>query len=113
MGPQQRLQVSYSGMNSLPSIVAADFIFGWWNARPGMELTILRAHLLAAQLTVNLSSLSEGCPVPVNCGGGSVGDAIGDALDILKVVGDDSILSFRNRSEILRIKDILDCINNM
>jgi hypothetical protein len=97
-------------------IAAADAIFDWWSANPDDYMTILKAFLLADQLTINLTQ-NPGLPNPSNgslvpecvcgwsptapctCGTVSLGDAIAAALDILAHPGDytrDQVLDVKN-----------------
>lgn len=96
---------------------SADKIFSKYSAGPGMELTILRAHLLATQLTLNLTRM----PVLPNTGNAylvesgnvelgeiqTVGEAVQKALDVL-----DNPDCY-TREQVLDIKDLLDHINNL
>jgi hypothetical protein len=99
-------------------IAAADAIFDWWSANPDDYMTILKAFLLADQLTINLTQ-NPGLPNPSNgslvpecvcgwspmepctCGSVSLGDAIAAALDILAHPGSYS------REQVLDVKDQL------
>jgi len=97
---------------------AADKIFKKYSARPGMELTILKAHLLATQLTLNLTVrpnlpnpdgaclVSEGA-LEWNGTMITVGEAVQKVLDILNNPG------AYTRNGILKVKDLLDYINNL
>ncbi len=95
-----------------------DLIFKKYNASPGKELTILKAHLLATQLTLNLTKTPE-LPNPgvaflneanhLEWSGGSI--TVGEAVDrALGVLANPSAYS---RANILEIKDLLDMINNL
>ncbi len=99
-------------------ISSADAIFAHYNAKQSDVLTILRAQLLAAQLTVNLSGmpqmpnpgsayLSLAGRVEWNNGTVTVGEAVNNALTIL------ANPSAYTRGEILGAKDLLDMINNL
>lgn len=96
----------------------ADSIFKKYSAAPGKELTILQAHLLAAQLTLNLTKMADlpnpdgaclvaGGKVKWNGATATVGEAVAGALDILAGPGAFS------RQQILDVKDLLDRINNL
>ncbi len=70
-------------------IPVADDIFDKYRAKPGDEMTKVRAFLLAVQLTIAL--ISSGLPVPAGVylspssplpSGGTLGDAIADALSL-------------------------------
>jgi len=101
-----------------PDIATADKIFSHYSAAPGKEITILKAHLLAAQLTLNLTKMPE-LPNPdgacltesskVEWQGGviTVGEAVKRALDIL------ANPAAYTREQILQVKDLLDMINNL
>lgn len=99
-------------------IDAADAVFASYSNKKGMELTLLKAHLLAAQLTINLSSDSQmpnpdnafllpGHQVEYNGQSISVGEVIDRALDI---INDPSSYT---REQITEVKDMLDYINNL
>ncbi len=89
-------------------IAAADAIFEHWDASPGDELTILKAFLLADQLTLNLTQLSgmpnpsDGSLVPecsLDYNGTPIvlSEVIAQALDILSDgYGRDDILTVKN-----------------
>lgn len=100
------------------SIDSADTIFRKYSAAPGKELTILKAHLLAAQLTLNLTkmpslpnpdgaALTENSEVEFNGVTITVKDAVQQALNIL------ASPSSYTRGQILETKDLLDMINNL
>jgi hypothetical protein len=99
-------------------IAAADAIFAHWDANPDDYMTILKAFLLADQLTLNLTQ-NPGLPNPSNgslvpecvcgwsptapctCGSVSLGDAIAAALDIIAHPGN------YTRDQVLVVKDEL------
>lgn len=100
------------------NIDSADLIFTTYNAKQKNVESILKAQLLATQLTINLSRMPE-MPNPDNAYLSkygqvewnneviTVGDAVNKALYIL------ANPSVYTRDEILAVKDLLDMINNM
>jgi len=94
----------------------ADDIFDDYKAKPGEEMTILRAFLLAVQLTLALVApglpdppagvnLSPSSPLP---GGGTLGGAIADALALeAKYPYSTPGVSSGDRNSALSIKDRL------
>ncbi len=101
-----------------PDINTANAIFGKYSSRPGMELTILKAHLLATQLTLNLTKM----PDLTNLDGAflvesgliewegmeiTIAEAVQQALDIW------TNPEIYTRSQILEAKNLLDYINNL
>lgn len=101
-----------------PDIATADMIFANYNAKQKNILTILKAQLLATQLTINLSAktempnpdgayLSRNSQVQWNDQTVTVGQAVDDALKILANSGS------YTREQILTVKDLLDMINNL
>lgn len=100
------------------SIYSADAIFSKYSSAPGKELTILKAHLLAVQLTLNLTKmpsmpnpdgafLSEYNKIEYNGVTYTVKDVVQSALDIL------ANPSSYTRGQILELKSLLDTINNL
>ncbi len=95
-----------------PSIAEADEIFEHWDASPGDELTIVKAFLLANQLTLNLTqhpelpNPSEGSLVPgcsLECYGTPI--ILADAVEAaLACLGDGC-----SREDLLMIKNWLAC----
>lgn len=92
-------------------IAAADLIFEHWDASPGDELTIVKAFLLANQLTLNLTQTtlpnpSEGSLVPgssIECLGTPI--VLGDVIEAaLACLGDSC-----SRDDLLMIKNWLAC----
>lgn len=99
-------------------IATADTIFSQYNAKQVNLLTILKAQLLATQLTINLTRMPDmpnpdkayltlNGEVEWNTGKVTVGDAINKALNVL------ANPSAYSRGEILVVKDLLDMINNI
>jgi len=95
------------------NISQADAIFDHWDASPDDELTILKAMLLANQLTLNLSASDPGnqygwlAPYVSIEGMGTLQQAINDALAIL------ANPSGYSRDYILGIKNKLDAFANL
>jgi len=94
------------------NITQADAIFDHWDANPDDYLTILRAFLLADQLTINLTqhpelpnpdhgSLVPECVLMVNGQPVTLGDALASALAIL------ANPSAYSREQVLVVKDQL------
>ena len=105
------------------NIAAADAIFEHWDASDPSDLTILKAFVLANQLTINLTQ-NPGLPNPSNgslfyaClltgreNLGTLGDALSNALDIISRVEDANPYNDPSDAYILYIKDILDAFAN-
>ncbi|MCK4731440.1 MAG: hypothetical protein KAT65_03185 [Methanophagales archaeon] len=99
------------------NISVADEIFANYNASPDQELTILKAHLLATQLTLHLTAsglhnpddayLTGECTIELEGNEFNVGEVVNNALNITANPGN------YTRDEILEVKDQLDMINNL
>ncbi|MFQ5820134.1 MAG: collagen binding domain-containing protein [Candidatus Heimdallarchaeota archaeon] len=104
-------------------IAAADAIFEHWDASDPSDLTILRAFVLANQLTINLTQ-HPGLPNPSDGSlwgvclllgredEGTLGEALATALDYISRIEDDIPSNDPSDAEILYIKDILDAFAN-
>ena len=95
----------------------ADHIFSAYSSSPGQELTMLKAHLLAAQLTLSLVNhpqmpnpdgafLSPSYKIQYNGNYISIGEVIDQALII-------AANPSSTRDQIIEIKNMLDLINNL
>jgi hypothetical protein len=99
------------------NITIADNIFANYNASPGYELTILKAHLLATQLTLHLTDSDLPNPDDAYLTGECTIEWEGNMVTVGAVV--DNALNISNnstayeRDEILEVKDQLDTINNL
>ena len=104
-----------------PTIAAANVIFASYNFSPGEELSMLGAFLLATQLTLNLTNmtempnpdgafLTEFCEVEWDGETWNVGDAITAALAILS---DPDPYNTYTHDYIEKVKNILDMICNL
>ena len=100
-----------------PTIAEADAIFAHWDASPENELTILRAFLLANQLTLNLTQLpnlpnpSDGrlfglCTVP------GVPDDLAATLALALAIHNADGVGF-TREQILAVAMTLDAFANL
>jgi hypothetical protein len=100
-----------------PTIAEADAIFAHWDASPGDELSILRAMLLANQLTINLTqhpqlpnpsegSLLRMCEVP------GVAENLGEIIDLALAIHNADGVGF-SREEILMVASMLDAFANL
>lgn len=105
------------------NIAAADAIFEYWDASDPSDLTILKAFVLANQLTINLTqrpdlpnpsdgSLWGVCLLIGREDEGTLGEALADALDYISRTEDTDPFNNPNDAEILYIKDILDAFAN-
>ena len=99
-----------------PTIAEADAIFAAYNASPDEEITIMRAMLLANQLTLNLTQHPE-LPNPSGgslfraCQAPGVAETLGEIIDqALAIHANPGAFS---RDEILRVKTILDTFANL
>ncbi|GAI35127.1 unnamed protein product, partial [marine sediment metagenome] len=91
----------------VPTIEGANFFFALYDADLGSELVNLGAHLLATQLTLNLGTLTEDCQVEWDSKTWTVGEAVEEALNILKNS------SGYTSDDILKLREILELINNL
>ena len=99
------------------NIVAADTIFDHWDASDPKDLSIMKAFVLANQLTINLTqkpdlpnpsegSLFYACMLTFNGERGNLGETLAIALEIIN-----DPCSYSD-AYILDIKDILDAFAN-
>lgn len=100
-----------------PDIDKADQIFSAYSSKPGKELTMLKAHLLAAQLTLSLVNkpqmpnpdeafLSPSYKIQYNGNYISIGEVINQAQTVIANPSS-------TRDQIIEVKDMLDLINNL
>jgi hypothetical protein len=114
------LQGTIADINN--SIAEANAIFDHWAARPGDELSILKAMTLANQLTINLTSTdlpnpSEGslfgfCTLPDD-DGENLAEILETALDYIDRLENTDPFDDPSRDEILSVAYILDRFANL
>ena len=115
---RNQFQILLEGTIADGKVTNAILIFWRYNSRPGNELSILKAHLLATQLTLNLTKYPD-MPNPDNAylTGDCQVEWNGETWDVNRIM--DMALSIYNnpdaytRDQILEVKNILDKINNM